>query len=195
VEHIWREIITTFTAMQAPFAIAAGPAHDALAMRDTIRFYFGFSVPVTRCDTAEAAIRLVADGAGAVIAVIAAGSHGRWWDGLASPEAPKVFGRLPFIEAPGRPADLPAYVIGPPLNHSAAPDLQLLAYEGCEGLEAAILSHGGQVSARDGGDIVAELPIAATSDDLAREVGAPLRNVRELGGFAQPIRFVAQRTN
>lgn len=47
VEHIWREIITTFTAMQAPFAISAGPAGDILAMRDAIRFYFGFSIPVT----------------------------------------------------------------------------------------------------------------------------------------------------
>ena len=46
VEHIWREIITTFTAMQAPFGVAMGPSSDDLAMRDLVRFYFGFSVPV-----------------------------------------------------------------------------------------------------------------------------------------------------
>lgn len=28
VEHIWREIITVFTAMQAPFSVVAGPADD-----------------------------------------------------------------------------------------------------------------------------------------------------------------------
>ena len=52
VEHIWREIITTFTAMQAPFGIAAGPARDVRAMRDVIRFYFGFSVPIADCGSA-----------------------------------------------------------------------------------------------------------------------------------------------
>ena len=33
-----------FTAMQAPFGVVAGPAADPLAMRDLVRFYFGFSV-------------------------------------------------------------------------------------------------------------------------------------------------------
>ena len=33
IAHIWREIITTFTAMQAPFDIVTGPAADPLAMR------------------------------------------------------------------------------------------------------------------------------------------------------------------
>ena len=56
VEHIWREIITTFTAMQAPFGVAAGPAEDPLAMRDLVRFYFGFSIPVTNCESSEDAI-------------------------------------------------------------------------------------------------------------------------------------------
>ena len=192
VEHIWREIITTFTAMQAPFGIAAGPAPDPLAMRDTIRFYFGFSIPVVLCDTTEAAIRLVA-AQGGRIAVIAAASGGRWWTELAGRTAPKVFGRLPFIELPSRPADLPAYVVGPSLNHSTPPDIRLIALQLCDGLEAAVVSHGGQIAGREGDEILAELPIAATPEDLAAEIGRPLGKVRELGGFAQPIRFVAPR--
>ena len=36
VEHIWREIISAFTAMQAPYAIVAGPAEDSMAMRDAV---------------------------------------------------------------------------------------------------------------------------------------------------------------
>ena len=44
--------------------------------------------------------------------------RGRWWGALAGARAPKVFAKLPFIEIPTRPADLPAYVIGPPLSDS-----------------------------------------------------------------------------
>ena len=60
VEHIWREIITTFTAIQAPFGVIAGPTDDPLAMRDLVRFYFGFSVPVTNGKSNDAAIAEVA---------------------------------------------------------------------------------------------------------------------------------------
>src|SRR6476646_8816682 len=45
VESIWRVIISTFTYVQAPFAVRADlSAGDAL-MRDTARFHFGFTVP------------------------------------------------------------------------------------------------------------------------------------------------------
>lgn len=193
VEHIWREIITSFTAMQAPFGIAAGPAADALAMRDAIRFTFGFSVAVTNCATAEAAIARVA-ASGTDIAVLAAATGGRWWDAVAGPKTPKVFAKLPFIEMPARPAALPAYVIGPPPRDAAAPDIRLYAVAAAAGLEPALLSRGGQIADRDGDDLLIELPMAATLDDIAGEIGARVQDVRDLGGFAQPIRFVAART-
>ena len=44
VEHIWREIITTFTHMQAPFDVAIDVSVEPERMRDLARFYFGFSV-------------------------------------------------------------------------------------------------------------------------------------------------------
>src|ERR1700723_1899955 len=44
-EGIWRVIISTFTYVQAPFAVHADlSAGDAL-MRDSARFHFGFTVP------------------------------------------------------------------------------------------------------------------------------------------------------
>ena len=44
-ESIWRVIISTFTYVQAPFAVHADlSAGDAL-MRDSARFHFGFTVP------------------------------------------------------------------------------------------------------------------------------------------------------
>ena len=193
VEHIWREIITSFTAMQAPFGIAAGPAADPLALRDAIRFYFGFSIPVAACETGAAAIRRVA-ASGRDIAVIAVEGAERWWDGLSGASAPKIFAKLPFIELPSRPAALPAYVIGPPLKDKSVPDIGVLAMRADDRIEAAILSHGGQVVARAEDEVLAELPVAATPDDIAAEAGHPLGRTRRLGGFFQPLRFLADRT-
>ena len=192
VEHIWREIITTFTAMQAPFGVAAGPAGDPLALRDTIRFYFGFAVPVTDCATADAAIaRVVASDQD--VAVISAAENGRWWDALTGPRAPKILAKLPFIEIPHRPADCPAYVVGPPLKESTLPDIRTLAMADAPGVETAILAHGGTIVGRAEAELLAELPIAATLDDIAAAAGRPPQNVRDVGGFYQPIRLVADR--
>lgn len=193
VEHIWREIITTFTAMQAPFGIAAGPAADPLALRDATRFYFGFSVPVTLCETAAAAVARVAASA-RDIAIVAIEGEERWWDALDGAAAPRIFARLPFIEITGHPAVVPAYVIGPPLKDSAVPDMRVLAVKDEPGLDTALLSHGGSLVARAGDDLIVELPVAATAADLGRELGRPLAGSRDLGGFFQPIRYLAPRT-
>lgn len=192
VEHIWREIITTFTAVQAPFGVVAGPAEDALAMRDLVRFYFGFSVPVTNAETNEQAIAEVARSK-QHIAVVAAASSGRWWDKLATASQPKIFARLPFIDIPDRPADLPAYVVGPPLKAVNEPDIQIFAMSDAPGLQAAVASLGGLVAAQAGDEILAELPIAVSPADIARELGASPKNVRQVGAFFQPIRYVAER--
>ena len=192
VEHIWREIITVFTAMQSPFGVVAGPAEDALAMRDAIRFYFGFSVPVERAETSEAAIVRVA-ASRQDIAVLAAETEAGWWDALFGSDAPKVFAKLPFVEMSNRPAGLSAYVVGPPLKEFPAADIRLLAVRRTPGLEAAIRSYGGRVAARGADDLLVELPAAVALDDVAGEDGASLAAAEGVGGFCQPIRFVAER--
>jgi chorismate mutase len=192
LEHIWREIITTFTAMQAPFTVVAGPAADPLAMRDLVRFYFGFSVPVETAETSAAAVERISRSRQAV-AVVAAGGQERWWGGLPGADAPKVFARLPFMELPGRPADLPAYVAGPPLKEPLTPDIRLLSMREAPGLDNAVRSFGGTVSARAGGELLVELPVAASLGEVAREAGIEAVSAEELGGFCQPIRFVAER--
>ena len=192
VEHIWREIITSFTAMQAPFGVAAGPSADPLAMRDAIRFYFGFSIPVVECDSAAAAVARVAVSAKEV-AVIAADGAERWWDGLSGASAPKIFAKLPFLEIPFRPAGLAAYVVGPPLKEKSTPDIEVLACAAAERVEAAISDYGGRVVARFIDELVVELPVAADLDAVAAHAGRPLGRLRRLGGFFQPIRFLADR--
>jgi chorismate mutase/prephenate dehydratase len=192
VEHIWREIITTFTAMQAPFEVIAGPAGDALAMRDVIRFYLGFSVPVSLAKTNADAIAEVAR-SGQKIAVVAAEKSDRWWEALVDPDAPKIFAKLPFIETPNRPADLPAYVIGPPLKDTHRPDVILRAMPDAPGVQAAIASFGGTIAADVKSDLLVELPVAVTLADLGEKLGTPVNGGRQVGAFFQPIRLLAKR--
>lgn len=193
VEHIWREIITTFTAMQAPFGVVTGPAEDVLAMRDLVRFYFGFSVLVTNARSNEEAIAKVA-ASGNDIAVVDGYASGRWWGALTNVDAPRIFAKLPFIEIPSHPFHVSfAYVIGPRLSEGIAPDIQVLSMSNASGLEAAIRSFGGDVMAYSDTDMVVELPIATSMSDLTEAIDEPIQNVRTLGAFFQPIRHVAQR--
>lgn len=192
VEHIWREIITTFTAMQAPFGVVVGPARDELAMRDLVRFYFGFSVPVRAAGTSTEAIAIVAQSR-THVAVVTPKGRGRWWDGLAGARAPKVFAKLPFIDMPDRPANHPAYVVGPPLKQKPEADIRLLAFKDMPALRRAVASFGGIVAAAAEGELLVELPATVAIDDLREELGAPLRAVRALGSFFQPIHFMAGR--
>jgi chorismate mutase-like protein len=193
VEHIWREIITTFTAIQAPFGVVAGPADDSIAMRDLVRFYFGFSVPVSGAVSNDAAIAEV-DRSKKHIAVVAASSSGRWWEALAPASAPKIFAKLPFIDIPGRPAELPAYVIGPPLKETYESDVQLLAMTDTSGLQAALASFGGVIAAQSGEEILVELPIAVTLADIGEAHRVLPKGARKVGSFFQPIRRLADRT-
>lgn len=192
VEHIWREIVTVFAAMQAPFGVVAGPSRDAPAMRDLARFNFGFSVPIETAESNEAAVARVA-ASQQDVAVIAADAAERWWDGLAAADAPKIFAKLPFIESPDRPDGLSAYVIGPPLKDAFLPDIRVLALKSSPRLEAAVRSFGGSVAAQCGDDLLVELPITSSLEDVAREAGAAPQDAVEVGGFCQPIRVIAAR--
>ena len=189
VEHIWREIISTFTAMQAPYSVISGPAANRLAMRDVVRFYFGFSVPVSEAASSEAALKSIS-GTRSQIAIIAADSDGAWWRGLCGEDAPKVLARLPFIAMEGRPAGLPCYVVGPPLNDISPADINLYAVSAENGLAAAAERLGGRLVSRADAEALIELPALVEPADLAGELAAPgdtLSSMETVGGFAAPI--------
>ena len=56
IEGIWRVIISTFTYVQAPFAVHADVSVGEQAMRDSARFHFGFVVPYVSHFSAQAAV-------------------------------------------------------------------------------------------------------------------------------------------
>ena len=113
VESIWRVIISTFTYVQAPFAVHADlSAGDAL-MRDSARFHFGFTVPFVAHMGAAGVVAAVSSSKGdlGLIPAFDVASAGAWWSALEFDAAPKIIARLPFVERRDHPAALPVFVI------------------------------------------------------------------------------------
>ena len=112
-ESVWRVIISTFTYVQAPFAVHADlSAGDAL-MRDSARFHFGFTVPFVAHMGAATVVEAVSGSKGdlGLVPAFAIADAGPWWTALEFTSAPKIIARLPFVERPNHPAALPVFVI------------------------------------------------------------------------------------
>ena len=112
-ESIWRVIISTFTYVQAPFAVHADlSAGDAL-MRNSARFHFGFTVPFVAHMGAATVVEAVSGSKGdlGLVPAFAIADAGPWWTALEFTSAPKIIARLPFVERPNHPAALPVFVI------------------------------------------------------------------------------------
>ena len=112
-ESIWRVIISTFTYVQAPFAVHADlSAGDAL-MRDSARFHFGFTVPFVPHMGAASVVQAVTASKGdlGLVPAFAIAGAGPWWTTLEFDTAPKIIARLPFVERADHPAGMPVFVI------------------------------------------------------------------------------------
>src|ERR1700728_3406554 len=112
-ESIWRVIISTFTYVQAPFAVHADlSAGDAL-MRDSARFHFGFTVPFEPHLGASSVVQAVTASRGdlGLVPAFAVAGAGPWWTALEFEVSPKVIARLPFVERADHPAGMPVFVI------------------------------------------------------------------------------------
>ena len=185
VEHIWREIITTFTRMQAPFEVAIDTSVEPERMRDLARFVFGFSVPLVV--VADAAAVVAAVGGANSLGLVARAAKGPWWLGLAAKDAPRIMALLPFIETPGRPADLPAFVISPQLSDPTPMDIAAFAVTVAgpmKDIEAA------QILAGVGGEFLLATPMSLTAVGLTRDLktaGVNVLSVTAVGAFARGI--------
>ena len=111
VESIWRVIISSFTYVQAPFAVHADISVGEAMMRDSARFHFGFIVPYVAHFNASAAVEAVAKSKGDLALVSATSSRVPWWIALEASGAPKIIARLPFVERADHPAALPVFVV------------------------------------------------------------------------------------
>jgi chorismate mutase len=132
-EAIWRVIISTFTHVQAPFAVHADLAAGDGAMRDSARFHFGFTVPLHTHGSAAEVVAAVAASRGDLGLVAPGQAPGAWWRALRPADAPKVIARLPFTERPGHPAPTQLLVLSRMISGEGLGAVRLFAAEGGAG--------------------------------------------------------------
>jgi chorismate mutase len=122
-ESIWRTIISTFTFVQAPFAVHADMTPGDAAMRDSARFHFGFTAPLVTHIGAAGAVAAVNASKGDIGLVPATSASAAWWQMLEAADAPKIIARLPFVERADHPAGLPVFAISHPAEDAIVRDV------------------------------------------------------------------------
>ena len=122
VESIWRVIIATFTYVQQNYSVHVDLSSGDALVRDSVRFHFGYTVPVVQHVGASAVVDAVANSRGDLGLVRAEAVAGgkAWWKALEGDGKPKIIARLPFVERGDHPAALPLFVVSKPLPAEAA---------------------------------------------------------------------------
>ena len=197
VESIWRVIISTFTFVQANYAVHADMSAGDALVRDSARFHFGFTVPLLTHVGAGPVIAAVAASKGdlGLVPAFAVPAAGAWWSALEFDAAPKIIARLPFVERPDHPASLPLFVVSKPLAADAAAtevEIWSVAVAGWSAAAARAISPLAEVIAvphgsYDGAALLLSLPhgrkIAEITDALVA-AGSSVRSAALVGGHA-----------
>ncbi len=177
VEGIWRIIISTFTYVQANYSVHADVANGDAAMRDSVRFHFGFTVPLVFHNGPSAVIAAVAGSQGdlGMVRLDSGPASGAWWTALAGQSAPKIIARLPFVERPDHPAGMPVFIISKPLAEAAATEVRIIMVtldRWREGIALAIARCGGEILENAASGIGLSLLVAipgSTDEDALRQ--------------------------
>ncbi len=193
VEHLWREIISTFTYLQAPYRVHVAADGRSQAMRDVARFYFGFTVPLSQHESPVDAVAAVT-GSRSDLAIVPLGETGVcWWDALDCKAAPRIIARLPFLMADGRSAGEPAVIVSNPLDDPVEPEV--LCYSAKAEISGLASAPGLELLAHRGGGDFADVlfAIAAETDHDAVPAIRGVENLREAGGYARTCTIDAGR--
>lgn len=187
VEHLWREIISTFTFMQAPFRLIIHYGDDPVAIHDLARFVFGFSVELVQAEDPAEVISIIADTGGdlGLIPLDPNPVPAAWWRGLTMADGPRVMAISPFIAGKGIPADAPAVIVSPALPDPAPFDLVLFAALS----DSPSLAIDGPIAVARSTDGDRHELLLAVDRKLGRDAleAAGLRNIAEIGGAARGL--------
>jgi chorismate mutase len=202
-EGIWRVIISTFTYVQAPFAVHADLTASDAAMRDSARFHFGFTVPFVAHMGASAVVAAVSDSKGdlGLVPAFALAGAGAWWNALEFDAAPKIIARLPFVDRADHPAALPVFVVSRVAADAMVTEVEVWSVR-VAGWSAKAAAATGAVAeviavqdrAFDGAALLVSVPqggrIAAVTDALVK-AGASVRSTALVGSHATRYRVPA----
>jgi chorismate mutase len=199
VESIWRVIISTFTYVQAPFSVHADLSPGEAAMRDSVRFHFGFTVPFISHIGASGVVAAIAASRGDIGLVPAMTATSPWWAALEDDDAPKIIARLPFVERADHPAALPVFGIARPNPDALVTDVECWSirvsgwsHTVSRALHAEVLAV--QDGAFDGAALLISVPqggIEAVAQALVN-AGASVRSKALVGSHARRYTVTAE---
>src|SRR5690606_16977370 len=197
VESIWRVIIATFTYVQAPYAVHADFSGGDALVRDSARFHFGFTVPLSAQFGAASVVAAVARSKGdlGLVPASALAGAGAWWAALGDETAPKLIARLPFVERADHRAARPLFVVARRLAaDSGGAEVQTgsARVAGWSAAAARAVSTLAEVIAVphgefDGAALLAAIPPGAKLEDFTKalvDAGASVRSTALVGGHA-----------
>jgi chorismate mutase len=195
-ESIWRVIIATFTYVQAPFSVHLDLSSGDIAMRDSARFHFGFTVPLIAHMSAAAAVAAVAASKGdlALVPAAQAVGSGMWWSALEGESGPKIIARLPFVERPDHPAAFPVFAVSWPAADAMVKEVEVFSVRvsGWSAAAARAVSPLAEVvavpdSALDGAALLISVPPARSLAEICATLvnsGASVRSTALVGSHA-----------
>ncbi|WP_269584999.1 chorismate mutase [Roseibium sp. Sym1] len=194
VEHLWRDLISACTSLQADAAVHLDGSAELIEMLDLARFYFGFSVElVPAADAADVVGAVTASDGDLGLVALTDRAELPWWRGLSEAGA-LVRARLPFVVLDERPADLPALVLSKADSMIDNADVAVYDARWSDILPVRLMDQGIEVLSffRSASGVDALLAI---SGDLSEEdvrvacsaAGAEPDVLRRVGGYAAPI--------
>jgi len=146
VARIWRELMSSAAALQAPLRVAVCAPSHSVAYFDLARSHFGSSTPMTLHRSASVVLRAISENPGTIglLPLPQEGESDPWWPALVVEEqtgqTPRVVWRLPFFEAPGaRFENLAALAVAVAQPEETEADGTLLALETAQTLSRARL--------------------------------------------------------
>lgn len=196
-ENVWRVIVATSTFIQVPYSVHADISGGDIAMRESMRFHFGFTVPfVPAADSTEVIARVDhSHGDLGMFRIDQSAQLGAWWKGLEPASAPKIIARLPFAERSDHPVGLPTFVVARPQRDGLARETilasiraerwRIQAHDALSTLKAELIAGAGDAV---GANLLiahdAEIPPSALTDALQAAKCAPTRYI-EVGCHAR----------
>lgn len=181
VIHIWRDIISTFTYLQANYSVHLSNEGDTDLLRDMARFQFGFSVPFQSHANAQAALD-AASTAGNALVVLALEGQGGWWQHLDGSSGFGIMARLPVIDTALPSCD--AFVIAPPISDPVPYDMR--TYTGTISDENQLNDWvGGETIAIEKGDDGKLHALIAIGE--GGTAPTTLLDIRAVGGYFAPV--------
>jgi chorismate mutase len=211
VFRLFREIITTMTAIQGPFRVDVFGADMTLAYWDLARSYYGSSTAMELHDNARDVLRRASADASSVAILPAPGNYdgGDWWPMLAqSGEAPKarVVARLPFLDIATDEGMPTALVVTQAEYDATGDDTSLIVVSAPENVSEAALA----VAVKAAGFDADRISVAQTengdasrhnlfavdtyvaADDQRLKIlvdKGPATGAVVIGGYANPVRL------